>query len=250
MEMGVAVRARPIAPRVGPGGAPEESGVLDAETLAAIRASHLGAVPLDVVEALTRDAIHLDVRAGTLVVRESEASASLVVTGALRLFMTSPSGRRTTLRYIRPGGLMGIATLFGGAAHVGVTALVDTRLLVFRSGLLREAALTDVRVAVAFLRETSERVNGYVNELGGSVFSTVRQRIVRHLHDSAVEDGTGSVVATLSQQELADAAGSLRETVVRILRELREAGLVQTGRTGITLLDPSRLEEELWIPGR
>ena len=129
--------------------------------------------------------------------------------------MSSPSGRQTTLRYIPPGGLFGVATLFtDSAAHVGSTALSDSRVLVFRSRLLREAAHADIRVALAFLRETSERVNGYIHELGGSVFSSVRPRVVRHLIDSAVVDpDTDSAVATVSQQELADAAGSLRETV-------------------------------------
>lgn len=206
---------------------------------------------MEVVEALACDAIVMEIQAGALILRESEASVALVVSGVLRVFMTSPSGRQTTLRYIRRGGLFGASTLFADAAHVGSRALADSRLLVLRSSLVREAAQRDVRVAVALLRETSERVNGYINELGGSVFSSVRQRIVRHLLDSAVvSSADGTVVATLSQQELADAAGSLRETVVRVLRELREAGLVHTGRDGITLLDPARLEHELWIPGR
>lgn len=224
---------------------------LDADTWEALRASHLGSVAPDVIEALACDAIRLEARAGALILRESEASVALVVNGVMRVFMTSPSGRQTTLRYIRRGGLFGVATLFADTAHVGSRALADSRLLVFRSSLLREAAERDIRVALALLRETSERVNGYVNELGGSVFSSVRQRIVRHLLDSAVVDADdATVVATLSQQELADAAGSLRETVVRVLRELRETGLVHTGRDGITLLDPARLEHELWIPGR
>jgi CRP/FNR family transcriptional regulator len=231
--------------------APVGRATLDPETWQALHASHLGSVPPEIVETLACDAIRMDVRAGALILRESEASVALVVSGVLRVFMTSPSGRQTTLRYIRSGGLFGVATLFADTAHVGSRALADSRLLVFRSSLLRDAAQRDVRVALAFLRETSERVNGYVNELGGSVFSSVRQRIVRHLLDSAVvDDEDKAVVATLSQQELADAAGTLRETVVRVLRELREAGLVHTGRDGITLLDPARLEHELWIPGR
>jgi CRP-like cAMP-binding protein len=225
--------------------------VLDVDTWDALRASHLGSVPRELIEALACDAIVMEVQAGALILWESEASVALVVRGVLRVFMSSPSGRQTTLRYIRRGGLFGVSTLFADTAHVGSRALADSRLLIFRSSLVREAAQRDVRVALALLRETSERVNGYINELGGSVFSSVRQRIVRHLLDSAVvSSADGTVIATLSQQELADAAGSLRETVVRVLRELREAGLVHTGRDGITLLDPARLEHELWIPGR
>jgi CRP/FNR family transcriptional regulator, cyclic AMP receptor protein len=48
-------------------------------------------------------------------------------------------------------------------------------------------------------------------------------------------------VAAIGRQELADAVGSVREVVVRALRELRQAGLLETRRDGITLLDPERL---------
>ena len=53
----------------------------------------------------------------------------------------------------------------------------------------------------------------------------------------------------MSQQELADAVGTAREVVVRILRDLREDGLVTTGRDGITILDPGRLDAERVGPG-
>jgi CRP/FNR family transcriptional regulator len=47
-----------------------------------------------------------------------------------------------------------------------------------------------------------------------------------------------------SQQELADAVGSVREVVTRTLHGLREEGLIETARDEIVLLDPVRLSEE------
>lgn len=49
------------------------------------------------------------------------------------------------------------------------------------------------------------------------------------------------LVARISQQEVADAVGTVREVVVRVLRDLREEGAVRTGRDGITIRDPERL---------
>jgi CRP/FNR family transcriptional regulator len=48
----------------------------------------------------------------------------------------------------------------------------------------------------------------------------------------------------VSQQELADAAGSVREVVARALRDLRVAGIVATGADQIVILDPVRLYAE------
>jgi CRP-like cAMP-binding protein len=58
------------------------------------------------------------------------------------------------------------------------------------------------------------------------------------------------LVAAVTQQELADAVGSVREVVVRVLRDLRQDGIVRTQRDRIVLLDPARLiQEQGWNPG-
>jgi CRP/FNR family cyclic AMP-dependent transcriptional regulator len=78
-----------------------------------------------------------------------------------------------------------------------------------------------------------------------SAFATVRARVARHLLDLASESQKGcEFVAAIGQQELAEAVGTVREVIVRALRELREEGLLRTGRAGIIILDPERLATE------
>lgn len=50
----------------------------------------------------------------------------------------------------------------------------------------------------------------------------------------------------MSQQELADAVGSVREVVARALRDLRALGIVATSTDSVVILDPARLHEEYW----
>ena len=59
----------------------------------------------------------------------------------------------------------------------------------------------------------------FIAEIPGSAFATVRQRVARHLLDLASATQLGSrLKVTISQQELADSVGSVREVVVRVLR--------------------------------
>jgi CRP/FNR family transcriptional regulator, cyclic AMP receptor protein len=53
-------------------------------------------------------------------------------------------------------------------------------------------------------------------------------------------------VARVSQQELADAVGSVREVVARALRDFRLTGLVAAGPDSVVILDPARLHDESW----
>jgi len=53
-------------------------------------------------------------------------------------------------------------------------------------------------------------------------------------------------VVRLSQQALAEHVGTVREVIGRILRDLKEQGLVATRRDEIVLLDAARLHELTW----
>lgn len=213
---------------------------------AAIAASNLGGLAPAAIAQLTVGTRSVSVPAGSTIHHVAEASPHLeiVVTGLVRVFVIAADGRTMTVRYCRPGALIGVATLYVDrlATSFATQALVDSQLLALRPDVVLGSADRDVRVARALLTETSQRVLGFVAEISGSAFTTVRQRVARHLLDLASERQRGSeLVARVSQQELADAVGSVREVVVRVLRELREEDVLQTGRFGITVRDPDRL---------
>jgi CRP/FNR family transcriptional regulator, cyclic AMP receptor protein len=224
---------------------------LDDDVRDALANSHFRDLPDDVAIALVAGARQINVPAGSTV-RDFGARGAhleLLVDGFVRIFMTAPDGRSLTIRYFRRGALTGVASLFTArfAMPGSIQALVDSKILVFRPDVVRSLADRDIRVARALLDELSERVVGFVTEIPGTAFATVRQRVARHLLDLASEQQHGhDLVAHVSQQALADAAGSVREVVVRVLRELRQEGIIQTGRSGIAILAPERLAVEMF----
>jgi CRP/FNR family transcriptional regulator len=220
---------------------------VEAELRAAVVLSHLRELPADALDDLLAGAVRLRIPASSVFHRQGDGAPhlELVVSGLVRVFVSAPDGRTMTVRYCRPGALIGMMSLFtpGFALPATVQALVDAELLALSPAVARRAAAQDVRVARAFLREQSERAISFLYEVPGSAFATVRQRVARHLLDLAAEGGP-ELVAPVSQQQLADAVGTVREVVVRVLRELRLAGVIRTGRDGIVILDPARLSTE------
>jgi CRP/FNR family transcriptional regulator len=220
--------------------------MFDDDVRTAIEASPFRDLPPDMIVGLTTDARRVRIPARATVHHEGEAEPhlELVLGGLVRAYVSAPDGRTMTVRYCRAGDLMGVATLYADAKDrpFAIQALSDSELLRLQPTIVRGLADRDVRVAAALLAETSERVLTFVAELSGNAFATVRQRLSRHLLDLASERQQGpDLVAPLRQQELADAIGTVREVVVRVLRELREEGVVETGRHGITIHDPERL---------
>jgi CRP/FNR family transcriptional regulator, cyclic AMP receptor protein len=176
----------------------------------------------------------------------------LVVDGLVRAFVTAPDGRTLTIRYCRRGALIGAVSMYASwfRMPVGIQAVVPSRLLLLSPDVVRRAALHEPPVMEALLRELADRTLAYIHEITGSAFSTVRERVARHLLDLAAQDvsGPGSTQSTLqvvvSQRQLAESAGTVREVVVRALRELRQSGAIRTHPDHIDIVDPILLSQE------
>jgi len=223
----------------------------DREVAGAMARSFLGRLPPDLVDDMLAAGDRIDVPAGSTVYREgSPPRTLLVVRGLLRVYMTSPEGRQVTVRYARDGDVLGIAVLVGGPADVGVQTLGEASLFWIDSRILRAAARRDAAVAWALAEELNRRLYETLQQTPINAFGSVRQRLAAHLLDlaAAQQRPQGRLVARISQQELADAVGSVREVVARVLRDLRVAGLVATSADGVHILDAARLHDESWNP--
>jgi CRP/FNR family cyclic AMP-dependent transcriptional regulator len=219
---------------------------MDQDVLAALRQSTLRGLSADRLEQIVEGSRWLDLPRGGHHHRVGDpAAAGIVVSGLLRVYISAPDGPQLTVRYARFGALLAIATTFSTFSNPAHTeALIPTRILLFDTDRLVALARRDVVVANALLVEASNRSVSFMSEVAGTYFPTMRQRVVRHLLDIAAGGDEPDLIARVSQQDLAAAVGSLREVVVRILRDLREDGLIDTRRNEIHILEPARLHAE------
>ena len=109
--------------------------------------------------------------------------------------------------------------------------------------LLREHADIAVKLVIALgrrLRETNER-------LTRQSFQTVQSRVagvLAQLVEQAQAEGAGErdVLVTVTQADIAQLAGSSRESASRFLAVLERAGVITQGRGRLTVHDPDALK--------
>ena len=202
------------------------------------------------LERLLASAVLESVPAGTTTYRAGgEPRPSLIVSGLFRSYFAGPDGRQVTVRYARQGDTLGVVAAHGGPAPLHVQALTDATRLRFETDTLRELASSDAEVAYALLGEITNTVYALWHEIAATAFASVPQRVARHLLEIAAREQEaegGPLVAHVSQQELADLVGSVREVVARALRDLRDEGIVQVIRGGIVVIDPGLLAARSW----
>lgn len=212
----------------------------------ALAASFLSKVPRELIEPVFAEGVLVPASPGQTVDEEqSRGQIGLIVSGLFRCFARSRQGRQVTVAYSRQGDLLGLTAAFVGPCPMGLQALTPGSVWVMSADTLKKAALADARLAFALAEESGRMTYDMLQEVSDTVFGTVRQRVARHLLDLVVEGPPEApLVAPISQQELANAVGTVREVVSRVLSAFRSEGLVRATQAGVEVLDATQLYEQ------
>jgi CRP/FNR family transcriptional regulator len=184
---------------------------------------------------------------GEVVFREGDASDTcyIVREGQARATHEHGDGRTITLATFGPGDIFGELAMFEDELRSATVEATAPTTVVGVLGpdmraLMREHPEIATRLVIALgrrLREANER-------LSRQSFQTVQSRVAMVLSELAAEagEGSGEVLVTATQADLAQLAGSSRESASRFLAVLERAGVISQGRGRLVVHDPDALK--------
>jgi CRP/FNR family cyclic AMP-dependent transcriptional regulator len=228
-----------------------ESQVSAAELLA--RVPLLSGLEPAELERIAQVAIPRSYPKGDRIFHEGDQSDACYVirSGEVRVTREHSDGRAIALATLGPGELVGeLAMLDGGVRSASLETLTDVDMLALAAadmrGLLERNAQITAKLVVALtrrLRDTNERISR-------QSFQTVPSRVAGVLSQLVSEDnaeqGRDGVTIRMNQADLAQLAGTSRESVSRFLAVLERAGVVRVGRGRVTVLEPPRLRSYIF----
>jgi CRP/FNR family transcriptional regulator len=188
---------------------------------------------------------------GQIVFREGDSSDTcyIVRSGRARAVREHSGGRTITLATFGPGDIFGELALFEDERRSATVEAIEETSVVAVLGpdmrrLMVEHPGISARLVIALgrrLRETNER-------LSRQSFQTVQSRVAVVLSElvaqERVDGGDGSdVLVTATQADLAQLAGSSRESASRFLAVLERAGVISQGRGRLVVHDPEALQQ-------
>jgi CRP/FNR family transcriptional regulator len=188
---------------------------------------------------------------GQAVFREGDASDTCYVVreGHGRAIRTHGDGRTITLASFGPGDFFGELAMFEDELRSATVEAIDPMSVIGVLGpdmrrLMGEHPQIAMRLVISLgrrLRETNER-------LSRQSFQTVQSRVavvLGNLVEEAVADGRegADVLVTATQADLAQLAGSSRESASRFLAVLERAGVISQGRGRLVIHDPEALKQ-------
>jgi CRP-like cAMP-binding protein len=187
--------------------------------------------------------------AGESVFREGDQSDTCYVirTGHVRAVREHTDGRSLTLATLGPGEIFGELAIFDEEQRSAtVEALEETEVIAILAGDMRRMLREHPDIAVKLLAGLSRRLRETNERLTRQSFQTVQSRVAAVLAElvaSARSEGAGEtdILITATQTQLAQIAGSSRESASRFLAVLERAGIITQGRGKLTVHDPAAL---------
>jgi CRP-like cAMP-binding protein len=165
------------------------------------------------------------------------------VEGRVRLFLTMPSGRELLVGIKSPGDEFGeLSALDGRPRSASAAALGPTVVAEIRSDRFMELLRDQPQLSIAICQSLSAELRRANDRLitRNSDSAVVRTgRMLVELASMKMRHGgpSGTFELALTQSDLAAWIGATRESTARALARFRRAGLVETGRGCITVLD-------------
>lgn len=178
---------------------------------------------------------------------EPGASIMAVASGCVRICAYTIEGREFVLNIIGPGEIFGeIACLDGGNRTADAFAMEDASLVVVSRRDFMPFLDDNPRVTAKLLKVLCHRIRWTADQFEQYTFFDLSARLAKKLLHLA--DGFGSdtsagnrINLNLSQDMLASMVGATREAVNRQLSEWGNAGIVETRRGTVTLLNEPAL---------
>jgi len=193
----------------------------------------------------------IQVKKGQFIFYQSDPSDTwnIVRSGLVSILLESSDGREMVINEMRPGDFFGeVGVLTNHTRSTSAAARIDSELLVFPRQAFLGIIEAEPLLARRLLEITANRLRSSSERESALAFLNAQARLARLLLQLDKQEPDKGYV-TISQEELAQRTGLIRQTVAKALGRWRRAGWLITGRGRILLLkhaEFSRLEKE-WL---
>jgi CRP/FNR family transcriptional regulator, cyclic AMP receptor protein len=186
---------------------------------------------------------------GQVIFREGDTGDTcyLLRSGAVVLTREHQDGRMVALAELRAGSLFGELAMFRGETRSATAEAAEpTSAVALLAGDVQRLIRRNPGLALKLLAALAERVSRANERLLQQSFQTVAGRVAgallaqtisRQAEGAPAED----VLIRATQAEIANLAGTSRESASRFLATLERAEVVTLGRGKVTVHDPGRL---------
>jgi CRP/FNR family transcriptional regulator, dissimilatory nitrate respiration regulator len=169
--------------------------------------------------------------------------------GRVKLYKTSIEGKEQLLHIVYPGETFAEAAMFEGNVYPATAQVMDDSELLFidKKGFL-SLLKRHPEIGLRMLGNISKYLHHFIRLVEDLSLKEVSSRLAKYFLDVMARDGVPirdgiEFNLDMARSDLASRLGTVRETLSRTLRTLRDKGVIEVDGKKIRLLDKDALEE-------
>lgn len=171
------------------------------------------------------------------------SNAVFLSSGMAKIYMEGQGHKDFILSVAKPGMMIIGPGIYTNSRHIfSMSTLTDVRCCFIESSVIKEMVRKNSDFAEALLEDVSHKAQRNIYKLLSMTQKKMPGRVAEillYLADQVFESDKFTMI--LSRQELADMAGMAKESVVRILKELADEGIVSSGCPQFEILNKDKL---------
>jgi CRP-like cAMP-binding protein len=176
-------------------------------------------------------------------------SVLLVESGLLRIERTSAGGRTALLDLVATDGVVGELGVIDGASRSATAVTIEaSRIRTIPASQFREVLANKPEFVIAILGRVITRMRQLTDQFVDVANRNSTERIADRLMELLIRSGEEPTPGVrlrmpITQVELGQWAGLSREGTTNALGELRESGIITTGRKSVVINRPDELRK-------
>lgn len=190
--------------------------------------------------------VQITYRRGEDVCKQGAFASSIVyiLDGLIKLFIEGPNNKSFTMRIVKPGEFIGLASLYGeNVFHYSAKSLKDATVCMIEKESILKLIRENGVFASEIIKWHCKIQNHHYKKIQSLTYKQLHGRMADTLIYLGKEDfGVTNVFQYLTRRDLAELSAMSTEGAVRILSEFDKDGLIELTGRDIKILDMKKLE--------
>lgn len=165
--------------------------------------------------------------------------------GKVKLVKLGNEGKEKIIRLSGPGDLLGYKAIVGNGTFTGTAVtLDDTRVCFIPKSEFLAMLSTDAKLSFSFTQLLCRNISAVESETVDIAYKSVRERLAEALlllQEKFRFENENPDIINVTREDLANLVGTAKETVIRLLSDFKDEGIVESMGRKIVLKDQKAL---------
>jgi CRP/FNR family cyclic AMP-dependent transcriptional regulator len=206
----------------------------------------------ETIEKIAQVGIHKTYKKDNVILMEEDAGSALfvIISGKVKVSRTSSDGREVILTILSESDFFGeMAILDGLTRSATVIALEESELYIMQRNQFLDLLKTYPEISISLLQELTQRLRSADMKIKALTLKDAEGKVATVILQIAddigkIKQGVVEIEKLPLQQDLANMAGTSRETISRTLHSFAKKGLVELEGSKLRILNYEKFKEQ------